>query len=346
MENNIRKWIFIGGAARSGTSLLQAIFNQHSECVSPPESHLLPNYAYAPTSKITKALYDFGSLKKILTEDVKVQRLNIAAEEVLANLKPGLNAVELFITYMNIFAGSRSKTILVEGTPQNVWFSRRLFEQFPDSYLLHIIRDPRDVLMSTLKTDYSKKFDVSVLSVCQHYNLQYRCGVEIAKQLFGKKYVQVFYEDLITNPEAEIKKICNSLELNFETSMMEFYKSSAEVAATEESWKVNLNNNFMNDNFGKWKKGLPEEDIIMVETVCKKLFEDFPEKYQLSDLRKNKSLLFTQKALMPLINWRIKKYFKSKIGMVKKAQTPEEIDTFPTLERLAYYGVFEPMKKY
>ena len=142
MENKIKKWIFIGGAPRSGTSLLQAIFNQHSECVSPPESHLLPNYAYAPTSKITKALNDFAALKKILSADEKVQRLNIAADDVLNSLRPGLNAVELFITYMNIYAEKYNKTILVEGAPQNVWLSGEIRKQFPGAYILHILRDP------------------------------------------------------------------------------------------------------------------------------------------------------------------------------------------------------------
>ena len=345
MDNNIKKWIFIGGAARSGTSLLQAIFNQHSECVSPPESHLLPNYAYAPVSKITKALYDFENLKKILTEDEKVQRLNISADEVLANLKPGLNSVELFITYMNIFAAQRNKNILVEGTPQNVWLSRRLKEQFPSSYIVHIIRDPRDVVMSTMNAEYTKKFDVNVQIVAEHYILQYECGVDIAKSLFGNHYVQVFYEDLITNPLIEIQRICKALDLSFESSMMEFYKSSGQVAAAGESWKANLNNNFMNNNFGKWKSGMKEQDIIMVEEVCKRIFIDFPDKYQKSDLRSNKSLFYIQKALLPLYKRKIKDLIKDKLWILKKTITQIEIDNLPTVERLKLNGVFEALKK-
>lgn len=344
MDNNIKKWIFIGGAARSGTSLLQAIFNQHSECVSPPESHLLPNYAYAPVSKITNALYDFASLNKILTADEKVQRLNISADEVLSNLKPGLSPVELFITYMNIFARQRNKNILVEGTPQNVWLSRRLKEQFPSSYILHIIRDPRDVVMSTMNAEYTKKFDVNVQIVAEHYILQYECGVDIAQNIFGNHYVQVFYEDLITNPLIEIQRICKALDLNFEPAMMEFYKSSGQVAAAGESWKVNLNNNFMNNNFGKWKKGMNEQDIIMVEEVCQRVFLDFPEKYKKSDIRFNKSLFFIQKSLLPLHKRKIKDFLKEKLWFFKKPKTQNEIDNLPTVERLKLNGVFEELK--
>ena len=346
MENKITKWIFIGGAARSGTSLLQAIFNQHSKCVSPPESHLLPNYAYAPVSKITKGLYDFGSLKKTLSEDAKVQRLNIKAEEVLSHLKPGLSAVELFITYMNIYAQQREKNIIVEGTPQNVWFSRRIFEQFPGSYLLHILRDPRDVVMSTMKAGYTKKFDVSIISVAEHYKLQYDSGVNIAKELFGKKYVQVFYEDLVTNPKEEIQKMCDGLGLNFEPTMLEFYKSSSQVAASEESWKANLNNNFMANNFGKWKTEMKEEDILMVEHVCKQFFDELPTKYQRSDLLKTRSFSFVQKALLPYYKKEAKAFIKKKITGVKSDLTDSEIDAMGTLDRLKYYGAFEPMKKY
>ncbi len=346
MENKIKKWIFIGGAARSGTSLLQAIFNQHSECVSPPESHLLPNYAYAPVSKITKALYDFGSLKQILTEDDKVQRLNISAEEVLSHLKPGLSAVELFISYMNIFAEQRNKSILVEGTPQNVWFSRRIKEQFPSAYILHIIRDPRDVIMSTLKADYTKKFEVSVQGIAEHFKLQYECGTDVAQTIFGKHYVRVFYEDLVTNPMVEIKRICKSLEIPFEPAMMEFYKSSGEVAASAESWKVNLNNNFMSTNFGKWKTGMKEQDILMIEEVCKRFFDDLPDKYKRSELRSERSVLFVQKALMPLHKKRLKEFIKNKLNFKHRSLNAEELDNYPVMERLKHNGVFEPMKKY
>ena len=52
-KNVINKWVFIGGAPRSGTSLLQAILNEHSQCVSPPESHILETFVYA--AKIGRA---------------------------------------------------------------------------------------------------------------------------------------------------------------------------------------------------------------------------------------------------------------------------------------------------
>lgn len=344
MEDKIKKWIFIGGAPRSGTSLLQAIFNQHSECVSPPESHLLPNYAYAATSKIKKAFNDFVSLKKILDEDEKVQRLNISAEEVLSHLKPGFNPVELFTTYMDLFAHERKKDILVEGTPQNVWLARRLKVQFPSSYILHIIRDPRDVVMSTMKAEYTKKFDVNIQIIAEHYLLQYECGVDIAQKLFGKRYVRVFYEDLVTDPLTEIKRICEELDVRFEPSMMEFYKSSDQVAASGESWKANLNNDFMKNNFGKWKTGMSEPDIIMIEEVCKRLFEDFPDKYQMSDLRKNRSMFFIQKALLPLHKRKIKDFIKQKLSISQTAKTPEEFDKLSTVEKLEVNGIFDPAK--
>ena len=81
------------------------------------------------------------------------------------------------------------------------------------------------------------------------YVLQYKSGMDMASKIFGERYLRIFYEDLITNPQSEIKKICDAVAIDFEPAMMEFYKSSDQVAASGESWKENLNKNFMSNCF-------------------------------------------------------------------------------------------------
>ena len=73
----ISKWGFIGGASRSGTSLLQAILNEHSSCTSPPESHILETFAYAPVSFINESFKDRKRLLDLLMNDRWIHRLNI-----------------------------------------------------------------------------------------------------------------------------------------------------------------------------------------------------------------------------------------------------------------------------
>jgi hypothetical protein len=47
--------------------------------------------------------------------------------------------------------------------------------------------------------------------------------------IFQDSIYKIVYEDVIENPESEVKKLLNYLELDFEESCMDFYKSKRPV---------------------------------------------------------------------------------------------------------------------
>ena len=338
MKETIKQWVFIGGAPRSGTSLLQAIFNQHSLCTSPPESHIKETYVYAATSTKKNSLRNAEALKEFLLKDKWIPRLNINPDNILLHFKEGDSAVKLFKLYMEAYAQREEKSVLVEGAPFNIWFMKKLHEDFQGCYILHIVRDPRDVVMSTLKANYNSNIDFPLDNVASQFMESYLQGPNFGKRFYGDRYIKIYYEDLITKPEQTIRNMCERLHIVFEESMLSFQESSAKVAAVEEGWKENLNKPFLKDNFNKWLTEMSVSDVVRIEYICREFFEMEKEHYTLSSEGK-KAMTGLHKDLIPL---HIKSIKRGVRKLISGSPSAEMLDKLPAHDRLRNAGMLKP----
>ena len=333
----ISKWGFIGGASRSGTSLLQAILNEHSSCTSPPESHILETFAYAPVSFINESFKDRKRLLDLLINDKWIHRLNIDPEKVIARLTEQSTKIDLFRIYMEEYALRINKTVVVDGCPINIWFLKKLKEDFPDCYIIHIVRDPRDVVISTQKAGYNKKFFFPPPQIAKQFLRGYLQSIRFAKA-YGEKYHKIYYEELITDPEKVVRGICKFLDINFEPAMLEFQHSRNQVAAEEETWKENLSKPILKDNFGKWKTEANKKDVIQIEYICRRFFDLEKEHYQTSEFMKGGNSLKNWPMLMPYLLSEIKGKTRS---LLNNETTKERLDKMSPFERLMVNGMME-----
>ena len=335
--NTINKWVFIGGASRSGTSLLQAILNENSICTSPPESHILETFAYAPMSFINESFKDRKRLLDLLVKDKWIHRLNIDPEKVISKLTDESTTIDLFRIYMEEYASRANKRIMVDGCPINIWFLKRLKEDFPGCYILHIVRDPRDVVISTQKAQYNDKFIFPPPQIAKQFLTGYLQSIRFAKE-YGNRYHKIYYEELISDPEKVVRSICKFLEITFEFKMLEFQESGKKVAAVEESWKENLSKPILKDNFGKWKTEMKKKDIIQVEYICRRFFELEKKHYQPSKLMSGKNILTNWTGLLPYHLSEVKRKLRSTL----KREIPKiRPDDFSPFERLKINGMVE-----
>ena len=333
-KNVINKWVFIGGAPRSGTSLLQAILNEHSQCVSPPESHILETFVYAATSQIEKKFKDHKQLVEFIKKDKWIHRLAIDPEEIVKELHGNDDALELFRLYMQHYAARVKKEIMIDGCPINIWFLKKLYIDFPGCYVLHIVRDPRDVVMSTMKAAYTKHFDFPPPQIAKQFMESYLQSERFA-HLYGERYLKIYYEELVSDPEKVIKSVCSCLGIEFEKEMLEFHKSSQKVSSEEEVWKENLSKPFLKDNFGKWKTVMTKENIIRVEYICKHFFKLEKQHYSRSAIQKRSNAI---KSLSILADYHTTETKRRIRRMMNGRKTKEQLDKMPPYERMRING--------
>jgi hypothetical protein len=209
----------IVGCPRSGTSLLAVMLDAHSQLAIPPETSFLPNvmglagdpeslrrrfFEIVTADKMTISNWsDFG-----LDKDVFWRRLHaIAAFTVAAGTR----------AFYALYGEGQRKTRTGDKTPGYVFTMQHIQALLPEAHFIHVIRDPRDTVMSWRKTWFAPSQDYAELGAF------WRQNVEVGRRaaLAVRHYQEIRFEDLVLRPETELKRLCTYLSLAYEPAMLD-----------------------------------------------------------------------------------------------------------------------------
>jgi hypothetical protein len=144
------------------------------------------------------------------------------------------------------------------------------FDLFPNSRLIYILRDPRDVVASHIQRNFNR----TIKEICTAWN-NYLLSFERFCEKHHQSGIIVLYEDIVTKPEFVLPMIFKFLSLPIESSVFEFYKSKAGVHQFGHPNAKNLKKDFFTTSVDRWKKDLNSEQIEMIENLCRKKMNDF-----------------------------------------------------------------------
>lgn len=269
MQNN--RPIFIVGAARSGTTLLQYMLRSHPRISLPTgESQFI-----IPLQRTAETFGDLCYLSNIRGVLKKMYHMN--PEFLDANLH-GMRfdidtlAAELYTkgcdTIPKIIEGLFAKNARGEGkprwgdkTPYYVFHMQTLLDMFPTSQFIHIIRDGRDCALSM----FSRKHDFGVYNTyfaAKFWRHFVDAGQQTGLQLPSDTYMEFRYEDLLSDPRGVVKKICTFLGEPYSECVVNFNRS------TEAGKTPLLQKPLQRNNFEKWRRLMTPIQIRMFESAA------------------------------------------------------------------------------
>ena len=258
------QYIFIGGAARSGTTLLQNILDSHPEINGGPEFLHIPDIIYLR-----------NRFKTSLDKDYLEYYCN--QSEVDAEI------VRLIDRFLTPKITDNPVRYLSEKTPDNILVFQELAELFPRAKFIGIFRDPRATIASLLevgnralnKGKYPPKFAKNTKLAGGYVKKCMEAGLEAVKRHPDRVHT-VKYEDLVMNPEQELVTLCGFLGIDFSNKMLTpaHFKHSGEAAITIKSkniWydKKSYNKNPHTDSLEKWKRVLSPSDKLIIYELFK-----------------------------------------------------------------------------
>jgi protein-tyrosine sulfotransferase len=189
--------IFVGGAPRSGTTLLQHIIDSHPNAFGGPEFDSIP--AIVETRRQLLAGLEHGRITVFCTRQ--------QIDEAFAHL---------------------IEQLLREKTPLNALVFADLLEFLPACRAVHIIRDPRAVVASLLQVGARGQ------AKCQPMpptTLEVEAAIHLTKQAvaaglaaqhrFPQRTLTLIYEELVQQPEPVIHRLCAFLGLTFHHAMLQ-----------------------------------------------------------------------------------------------------------------------------
>ena len=261
--------IFVVGVGRSGTSLVQSMLAAHSQVAFPPEMQFVRRYLGRGRLARLHAKGGAAAVRSVLEADDRVGRLGLDLGRVLSRYadRVPFSETDLYEKLLTTYAAMRGKPRVGDKDPRCVEFLPLLARHWPTAHVVHVIRDPRDVLASKKKTAWSRRR--SVLSHVFACRVQLRAGRRHGPRLYGARYHEVAYESLLADPAAVLRDLTARLRLPYEAGMLEFAEAAESlVAADELAWKRETLGPLLSANAGKWRGELSPLEAAVAELVC------------------------------------------------------------------------------
>jgi hypothetical protein len=279
------KPVFVVGHPYSATTFLQLLITSHPSFSSAPETHFF-TYVLKPikgwkNSKLSHKdldlIFERFTLKPgiNLDSDFKNYLKKRASSE-------GISAAVMLNELMIYFAkkaGVKSKR-WIEKTPRHACLVPEILTFYPNARIIYIIRDPRDVVSSTLRFiefKSEKKRWWYCAKRAKMWKKEVERGINLIQSVNKKKAMIIRYEDIIENPEKYLKNIMKFLNENYyNEALNNFSKNYKNVTLPfEESYKNLTSVGKIVDRRGIWKKRMSVEDAKAVEIICSKIMKKF-----------------------------------------------------------------------
>jgi tetratricopeptide (TPR) repeat protein len=206
--NKTKDPIFILGLPRAGSTLIEQILSSHTLIEGTQEHH------------------------NIMTIGRKIRSINNTDNytDSLFELKD-----EDFLKYGNKYINEtlwsrREKNFFIDKMPNNFPYIGLIKMILPNAKIIDARRNPLDGCFSCFKQFFAKgqHFTYDLDDIARYYK-DYERIMLFWNSIFPDSIYKIVYEDVIENPESEVKKLLNYLELDFEESCMDFYKSKRPV---------------------------------------------------------------------------------------------------------------------
>lgn len=254
----------IGNSPSSGSSFLADLLDSTPQSVCGEELNLFSN----------RAFYDFKNFKKNIRKSsltcgihgfrnrINFHRLHLYGMnekdlqdliEHSTNLKDFTNK---FILRFMTLRGKNTAGILFEKTPENVNCIHEFLTHFPESYFIHIVRNPLYVFPSLLKRNFPPYIAITSWLI------------DVAKFIKYKNHphiIQIKYEELVKDPfritRQILKSTANILNISEEQIKTDYENNKYRelFAPRITSWSINTYGKVKNANINKLS-----EDILSI----------------------------------------------------------------------------------
>ncbi|MGE0868691.1 MAG: sulfotransferase [Kofleriaceae bacterium] len=204
--------VFIGGAGRSGTTLLGDLLGATASHICTPETSYKIQLAHCGWAGENGDLV--AGLAKVRAHP-KFADLNVELPAVAVPTLPTL--FDAVVPAYAVKVGKPNASIWIDHTPSNLAIGGALLKQFPDARLIHLVRDGRAVAASQIPLDWGPN---SVTGVAREWVLYVALGLGL-EHAYPARVHRVAYEELVAEPARVLQRICQFADLTYDSAMLE-----------------------------------------------------------------------------------------------------------------------------
>jgi hypothetical protein len=265
--------IFVVGMGRSGTTLLRLMLHHHPRIAIPYESHFLTRYH--------QAVDRFGDLRQernlaglvdaMLAEPtLRMWDHSFDRDELLASIEERTVAGVTHAIYSQ-YAAAKGKARW--GDKSDYLDQLHILnEMFPRAQFIHIIRDGRDVAASVMKLPWGPD---DIIRAAQWWNDHVWVARRVGAVLGKDRYLEVRYEDLVENPERELRRCCAFLHEQYSPDVLAYHKDShAAIPAERRAQHQRYDAPPDKSRIYAWKREMHPCDIALFDRYASRMLSE------------------------------------------------------------------------
>lgn len=278
--------LFVTGYSRSGTTMMGRILGRNALVFTFHEIHFFEQL-YFPGKEILNFSQDdaIALMCKLLSIErqgyLQERNPTLFLKEATAALSQAnikMHPVDVFRFFLSYESKKNGKQISCDQTPRNALFIEEILNLFPRAYIVAMIRDPRDVLLSQ-KGKWKRRFlgaktiplKESIRSWINYHPITITklwCASTraILKYKDHERVKIIRFEDLLAQPEQTVQSICKFAGLYYISDMLNVPK----VGSSLGNDKPDVHG-INSDNRGNYLQGLTKSEIIICQRTSRAL---------------------------------------------------------------------------
>ncbi len=162
---------------------------------------------------------------------------------------------------MESFAEIEGKSRYGEKTNENIRYLDELIALFPDARIIHIVRDPRDVVASMMSMPWASndvlantlRWRAEIANACRHRE-------------DTSRFYEIRYEDLIENPENICREICDFVGVPFVPEMLDYHRKAGDYIVNE-PWKQGTEKHINSTARQRWRRDLTQWQVCLIQCL-------------------------------------------------------------------------------
>lgn len=298
--------IFIAGTPKSGTTFLLSLLDNHPSVITLLESAVynfkIPQPENFGELSRTVDLF-FQSKNHMIHPEIKNDRIMAKAIEYIRNEKSAdIHKNLLYALLASVIEELNGKSLhrlthFVEKTPSNYCHADKIFADFPNARIIHLLRDPRDNYLS-LKRRMRDSSSLLFQQASYHPVIFIRNRIIESSEMayrnvnkFGERYRILYYEDLIYRGEKIVREIASWFRLPWHDTLLQPTRNG--VSWKGNSFSPDLKGKlraFDKSPIGRWKEQLSNREIALLECIIQAY--NLQKQYHIKTRHSRLSLIF------------------------------------------------------
>lgn len=220
--------IIMLGSERSGTTLLMTMVGAHPRIAVPEVAWLYPRFRpYVHTYGDLTIESNFRTLAEEMVFglkspfwDMPINPTTIVDETIeLAKERTFAGLYSAMFEKFSLYTG---KPRWGEKTPHNLFYVEEILEDFPNAQFIYLTRDGRDSSAEYIQSSFGP---TNIFAAAEIWNLCQNAVKPWRESLKNDQWLDIKYEDLVREPELILRQVCEFLNEEYNSSMLEFFKS-------------------------------------------------------------------------------------------------------------------------